>query len=231
MKKQDIFFWGIIILLFLPFLISGKVLGIYLELNQQHGMLMAFVKFALLATLGEIIGLRIKTGSYFQPGFGILPRMVVWGFLGLTIKMAFIIFSSGTPLFLEYLGVNDARSVLAGPPGAGKVSVAFATSAALNLVYAPVMMTFHKITDTHILSTGGTLRGFFKPVPISKIFVNLNWDVMWNFVFKKTIPFFWIPAHTLTFLLPPDQQVLFAALLGVALGTILAVAGRMEKKT
>jgi hypothetical protein len=49
---------------------------------------------------------------------------------------------------------------------------------------------------------------------------------MWGFVFKKTIPFFWIPAHTITFLLPPDVQVLFAALLGIALGTILAVAGK-----
>jgi len=48
--------------------------------------------------------------------------------------------------------------------------------------------------------------------------------VQWNFVFKKTIPFFWYPAHTITFLLPVDYQVLFAAILGIALGTILAMA-------
>ena len=52
----------------------------------------------------------------------------------------------------------------------------------------------------------------------------MNWDVMWNFVFLKTIPLFWFPAHTITFLLPPDFQVLFAALLGIALGLILAFA-------
>ena len=42
----------------------------------------------------------------------------------------------------------------------------------------------------------------------------------------RTIPLFWIPAHTVSFLLPPDYQVLYAALLGVALGLILALAGK-----
>lgn len=44
--------------------------------------------------------------------------------------------------------------------------------------------------------------------------------------FKKTIPFFWFPAHTITFLLPGDARVLFAALLGVVLGIFLAIAAR-----
>ncbi|MCF6342846.1 MAG: hypothetical protein L3J31_08595 [Bacteroidales bacterium] len=227
LKKQDIIFWGSVILFFLPFFISDIVYNFYLEFNHNHGFILAFVKFSILATLGEVVGLRIKSGSYFQTGFGILPRMIVWGFLGLTIKMAFIVFSSGVPIFLDYMGMKDATSALAGTISAKKIGVAFCTSTAMNLVYAPVMMTFHKITDTHILNTGGTLGGFFRPLPVRKIFVNLNWDVMWNFVFKKTIPFFWIPAHTLTFLLPPDQQVLFAAVLGIALGTILAVADLM----
>jgi hypothetical protein len=65
---------------------------------------------------------------------------------------------------------------------------------------------------------------------VKKIFPNLNWDVQWNFVFKKTIPFFWIPAHTLTFILPADYQVLFAALLSIALGLILAFASLKSVK-
>lgn len=87
-------------------------------------------------------------------------------------------------------------------------------------------MTFHKITDTHILATGGTLRGLFTPIPMGYILQNLNWKVQWGFVFKKTIPLFWYPAHTITFLLPSEMRVLFAALLGVALGVILAIAAR-----
>ena len=105
-----------------------------------------------------------------------------------------------------------------------KLFSAFSISTAMNLIFAPVMMTFHKITDTHILQTGGTISGFFSKINFGHILKNMNWDVMWNFVFKKTIPFFWIPAHTITFLLPAEYQILFAAVLGIALGLILAIA-------
>ena len=57
-----------------------------------------------------------------------------------------------------------------------------------------------------------------------------NWSVQWNFVFKKTIPFFWIPAHTITFLLPVQYQVLFAAILGIVLGVLLAIASLKSEK-
>lgn len=227
-KKQDYIFWGVLILLFLPFFLSGRVYEIYLSVNRAHGLLTAFLKFAILATAGEMIGLRIKTGFYYKSGFGVLPRAIVWGFLGVTIKIAFIIFASGTPVFIEYLGMKNAKEVFMSSFTVNKLLIAFGISAAMNLIYAPVMMTLHKITDTHILSTGGTLKGFFTPIPFANILQNLNWDVQWNFVFKKTIPFFWIPAHTITFLLPSDFRVLFAALLGIVLGVILAVANQKK---
>lgn len=230
MKRQDLYFALFLLALILPFVLSAEAFNAYEHFNRTHGMVMSFVKFAVLATLGEMLGLRIKTGIYFFSGFGILPRALVWGFLGLAIKSAFIIFASGTPLFLEYLGMNGAGAIIKGGFTADKVLVAFCISVAMNLTFAPVMMTFHKITDTHILQTGGTLHGFFTPLPVRKIITGMNWDVQWNFVLRKTIPFFWIPAHTLTFLLPPDYQVLFAAFLGLALGVILAVAGQMARK-
>ncbi|RLD90772.1 MAG: hypothetical protein DRJ09_03210 [Bacteroidetes bacterium] len=224
MKRFDILFAAGVFLLFLPFFMSEGLYDIYTHLNHIHGFIMAFIKFAILATLGEVIGLRIKTGKYTQPGFGILPRAVVWGFLGITIKFAFIVFASGTPSFLEYMGMQHARAIFAGNLSVGRILVAFTISAAINLIYAPVMMTLHKVTDTHILTTGGTIRGLFTPIPFASILKGLNWDVQWNFVLKKTIPFFWIPAHTITFLMPSDFRVLFAALLGIVLGIILAVA-------
>lgn len=55
-------------------------------------MVMSFVKFAILATLGEMLGLRISTGVYHNKTFGIIPRMVIWGVLGMGINMAMIIF-------------------------------------------------------------------------------------------------------------------------------------------
>lgn len=225
MKKADFIFIAAVMLFFLPFFTCSYVFDSYIHFNAQHGMIMSFIKFALLATLGEVIGLRIKTGTYYKKGFGVLPRAIVWGFLGLTIKMAFVIFAVGTPAFIAYLGMEEAPVLMKQAFSMNKLLVAFSISAAMNLIYAPVMMTLHKITDMHILENGGTVKGFLTPIQFGQHFVNLNWNVQWNFVFKKTIPFFWIPAHTITFLLPPDFQVLFAALLGIALGMILAVAG------
>ena len=68
--------------------------------TANHPYIMAFFKFAILATLGEMLALRIREGVYNKKGFGVLPRMIVWGFLGMAIAMAMVIFKSGTPVFL-----------------------------------------------------------------------------------------------------------------------------------
>ncbi len=82
MKKSDILFFLFVIALFLPFFISDTIYEWYKSFNAIHGMVMSFVKFAILATLGEMLGLRISTGVYHNKTFGIIPRMVIWGVLG-----------------------------------------------------------------------------------------------------------------------------------------------------
>jgi hypothetical protein len=191
---------------------------------------MSFIKFAILATLGEVIGLRIKTGNYYRKGFGLIPRAIVWGFLGISIKIAFDIFAAGTPIFLEKVGFDNASLIIKSDLSWKKVLVSFSIGTALNLFYAPVMMTFHRITDIHINDTGGSIRGFFTPMDFAELFKKIDWDVQWNFVFKKTIPFFWIPAQTITFLLPEEYRVLFAAFLGIVLGVLLAIAALKKGK-
>ena len=91
-------------------------------------------------------------------------------------------------------------------------------------------MITHKLTDLHIAKTGGTLGGLCTMPDVASLFRTVDWNSMWSFVLKKTIPFFWIPAHTVTFMLPAHFQVLFAAALGIALGVILAFAGLRAKK-
>ena len=224
MKRNDFIVIAATALLLLPFFVSENVYNFYVDYNANHGMIMSFIKFAILATFGEAIGLRIRTGNYNQKGFGLIPRAIVWGFLGLTIKLSFVLFAKGVPEFLAYMGVENAPSVMKESLSLSKVLVALSISAAMNIIYAPIMMTFHKVTDTHIVNNGGTVLGLFKPFNFGEILSGINWKVQWSFVFAKTIPFFWIPAHTLTFLLPADFQVLFAAVLGIALGVLLAIA-------
>jgi len=110
--RKDLYFVLAVSAFFLPFIIFPEVFQAYYDLNLEHGLLMSFVKFFILATLGEVIGLRIKTGRYHHRGFGLLPRAIVWGFLGVTIYMAFGIFASGTPVLLEKIGFTGAGSIL-----------------------------------------------------------------------------------------------------------------------
>lgn len=230
MKKNDLLFLGFVIVLFAPFFVFDSVYEFYKGFNKDHGFIMSFIKFGILASMGECIGLRIKTGYYNRKGFGILPRVIVWGFLGVLIKAAFVIFIAGTPILLTKFGMTDAVVVFRGDLTWEKVFVAFTISVFLNCIFAPIFMTFHKITDTHITNTGGTLKGLFTRINFREIVVNLDWDTQWSFVFMKTIPFFWIPMHTITFALPSEWQILFAALLGVTLGILLSIASLKSHK-
>ncbi|MEI6172571.1 MAG: hypothetical protein WCR01_02395 [Bacteroidota bacterium] len=235
MKKSDIAVLGVIVLCLLPFFIFPDVLKAYGELNAAHSYLLSFIKFAILATLGECLGLRIRTGSYNKKGFGILPRALVWGFLGITIKVAFVIFGEGAPVVLKTLGVSfptaNPADILRQPGFSGiKLLAAFAVGTSLNLLFAPVFMAFHKITDMHILNTSGTLKGFFTPIPVGRYIQDGDWLTFWNFVIKRTIPIFWIPAQTLNFMLPEGYRILVAAVYSVILGILLSMASMMQMK-
>ena len=215
MKKADLIFICAVVAVFLPFVLSDTLYGLYKSFNAAHGMIVSFIKFAVLSTAGEMLGARISTGRYYYKGFGLVPKMIVWGILGMGINMAMIIFSTGTPAFLEYMGLAGATE-------------AFCVSVAMNSIFAPVFMTLHKICDIHIADYNGSALALVRPWKMGELMNRVNWKAQWGFVFKKTIPLFWFPAHTVTFLLPPSGRVLCAALLGVALGVLLALAARKK---
>ncbi|MDR2970839.1 MAG: hypothetical protein LBU83_02750, partial [Bacteroidales bacterium] len=114
MKKQDIYILLAVILFFTPFFIFKDVYQCYEYANQHYPLIMAFFKFAILATFGEVLGLRIRTGKYNMPNFGILPRAVVWGFLGIWIAIAMGVFRNGVPAYLDRFqalqGINAAMA-------------------------------------------------------------------------------------------------------------------------
>lgn len=235
MKKNDFIFFLIFCIVILPFLPFAflKDFQVSFLYNEAYWLYTSFIKFAFLATMGEIIGLRIRTGNYYEKGFGIIPRMIVWGFLGITIKIAFVVFAAGVPVLTEkFFGIaraeesmlyNDYFEASNNGIGGTRILTAFITSTILNITYAPVMMTFHKITDIHIIQQDGSLVKFFQPIPIRKIIPAINWDSQWNFIFKKTIPLFWIPMQTINFLVASEYRVVIAAFLGVILGIFLSL--------
>ena len=227
MKKTDKITLVVIAVVVLGFAFIPGAWDWFIRATKHHGLLMSFFKFAILGTFGEMLSLRIKEGVYYKEGFGLLPKLLIWGVLGVVIASAMTIFKTGTIKLLDGGFHFDGKAALwfANDLSWGKFFVALCISVLMNTLFAPVFMTFHKITDIHIAETGGTLKGFFsKPLEIQKTMAEkINWNIQYGFVFKKTIPLFWYPAHTITFLLPGTLQVLFAAALGVALGVILSI--------
>lgn len=229
MKKSDLLFIIAVAVLLTPFFVSDAVFEVYKNANATHPYVMAFVKFMLLSSVGEMLGLRIKEGVYTYKGYGMLPRAVVWGIFGVLIAIAMGVFKTGIPVVLESMGVENMVTAMRGTLSWEKVLGACCISTAMNTFFAPMFMTVHKVTDTHILACGGKLKALVTPIEFGKILSEINWKVQWGFVFKKTLPLFWIPAHTITFLLPGEYQVLFAASLSIVLGVLLSVAAAMSR--
>ncbi|WP_434362947.1 hypothetical protein NF212_21125 [Parasalinivibrio latis] len=213
MKKDDWLILSIITVFIAAVYLTPGLGTLFASLTTEHAYIMSGLKFALLATFGEVLGKRVSSGNWNIDGFGVLPKMAVWFLLGAVIKAGFVVFATGMPIVVKTLGL-PANAILD----------AFAISLGLNLIFAPMFMTMHKITDMHIADCGGQMRALVTPIDMAAKFSQIDWQKQYGFVFKKTIPFFWIPAHTVTFLLPETFQVIFAAMLGVVLGVILSVA-------
>lgn len=181
----------------------------FLAATRAHPFWVGFWKFAILATMGELLARRILSGAWGMPA-ALPQRALVWGLLGLAIVLAFEVYAGGVKEAM-------ARGLL--PGGSSRLAFAFQVSVILNLTFAPAMMLTHRLTDTY-LDLEGRGRG---PGAVTAA---IDWDNFVGFVLFRTIPIFWIPAHTVTFLLPPAYRVLSAALLSIALGAILAFAKR-----
>jgi hypothetical protein len=169
--------------------------------------------------MGELLAIRVVTGAWKAPA-GLAYRAVVWGLLGAALALIFPVFSGG-------IAAASTSGLLPSLPGAlgEKVSRAFWVSAVMNLTWAPTLMLAHRLTDTWLDLAGGRLSEVGS-IPVARVAGTIDWNGFIGFVLFRTIPLFWIPAHTFTFLLPPELRILFAAFLSVALGAILAFAKR-----
>lgn len=213
MKKGD-FLWLAGLAAVIVFMLVPATHDVFNDMTKAHPYVMGFIKFGILATMGELMALRIVTGNYKKPA-GFVWRIVIWGFIGILITLMFNVFTGG---------VLAAQSKGILPFEGNKLAFAFFTSTIMNCIFAPTFMAFHKFTDTYLdlkAARGGS-------VSIKDITEAIDWYGFISFVLLKTIPFFWIPAHTITFLLPEEYRVLAAAFLSIALGAILAIAKRKK---
>lgn len=215
MEKGD-FIWGIILLSVALFILMPATHIIFVDFTAGHPYISGFIKFGILATMGEMLAIRISVGDWKKPA-GLIYRAIIWGFLGIVITLMFQIFAAGVTGALEkgYL------------PGKGSsFAFAFFVSSIMNLTFAPTFMAFHRFTDTYI----DMVYEGIKNIKAVDVVGRIDFKGFVSFVLIKTVPLFWIPAHTITFMLPPEYRVLTAAFLSLALGILLAMGKRGGKK-
>ena len=213
MKKGD-FVWGLLLAAIIAFLVIPVTNAIFTSATASYPFLMGFIKFAILATMGEFLAIRILKGSWTRP-VGFVYKMIIWGIIGILVTYMFSLFNSGV------IATVDKGLLPLGDGLFAAIMTAFLTSAIMNLTFGPMFMAAHRISDNFI--DGVCLKQKKK---ISQIIAETNWAEFIRFVIGKTIPFFWIPMHTISFLLPGEYRVLSAAFLSIALGGILAYAKR-----
>jgi len=191
----------------------------FISLTNTYPIIMGFIKFFILATLGDVFARRIVTGSWKIKKMFLLERAFIWGMLGVLFTFVFPIFSAGVDALIS----KKLLPVFMTEPLMG-ISTAFWKSFWINMLFAFPMMTFHRITDTLI-----DQRRLFKKWPFLKTWKNIDWDNMWKVV-APTVIWFWIPAHTITFYLPSEFRIIMAAGLSMCLGAILSYSKLKAKR-
>ncbi|HAF07293.1 MAG: hypothetical protein QME48_05865 [bacterium] len=167
----------------------------YLNFVKRYPLISSFVQFAILGFLGEIISysLRKKLKTIGNP-FQIFLKILAWGILGIVIKMGFTGSKGSLKALIENkLFFNIKES---------SFFYALTLSTLTNTFFGPQMMFFHRLEENII-----TGRKDFKGIEFSLF------SLLW----------FWIPAHTFTFMLPKDYQIGIAAIWSIVLGIILSI--------
>ena len=184
---------------------------VFKTLSNTHPYLMGCAKFAVLATAGELLAVRLARKEWTLPSY-IWARFIIWGLIGIWITYMMKIFGAGVGALMQ-------SGLLPCPENALLHSFikAFMISATMNLSFAPTFMALHKCSDTYLdmRATGK------RHISLANVIHKVDWEKFATFTLCKTVPLFWIPAHTVTFMLPAEYQVAMAAALSVALGIIL----------
>jgi len=169
----------------------------YISLVTAHPIASAMAQFAVLGTLGEVFSRWLAERRVFLP-FG--SRGTLLRMLGWSLLAVCIKYAfTGFVAFVDGLAAHGMLPALS---PAGK---AFAVSLSMNLQFGPFLVIAHRLIDN-------TIDGRPNWANLDKGLLSLLW--------------FWVPAHTVTFLLPPVFRIGLAAVWSLALGLILGFYNR-----
>ena len=169
----------------------------YVELVIAFPLLMAMLQFALLGTFGDAISHWFVQRAFSVP-------------FNLSTALAKMIEWALLAICIKYafLGFNGFIDILVAKGYLPELNVftrALSISIAMNLQFGPFLVIAHRYLDNLIVKEN-------------------NWSNMDKAL--KSLIWFWIPAHTVTFMLPKPYQIGLAALWSIVLAVILGVYKR-----
>ena len=169
----------------------------YVEFVKAYPIYSAMIQFAILGTLGVVISKWTQQGNFVFPYK--LPIVILK-----MIEWAIIAITIKYA-FVGYQGFVDDLISHQLLPDLGLFGRALAVSVTMNLQYGLFLVIFHRILDNLIAKQNNWKN-------IDKGMLSLIW--------------FWIPAHTITFMLDKPYQIGLAAIWSVVLGFILGYYNR-----
>ncbi len=175
----------------------ASLAGLYLSWVKAYPILSAIIQFAILGTLGEIISKWVIQKNFRYP-FTLFQT--IWKMLVWAVLGVAIKYAfKGFSGYVEYLQEHHML------PYFTKFGQAAAISIAMNLQFGVFLVLIHRLLD----NLGD---GIVNWKGIDKSLMSLLW--------------FWIPAHTITFMQADDLRIGLAALWSLMLGLILGLFKR-----
>jgi len=169
----------------------------YIELVTAQPIITAMIQFAVLGTLGDAISHWIVERKIFSP---YELKTLILKIIEWSVLAVMIKYAFiGFHGFVESLIENNYL------PQLGGIGKSFAISTSMNLQFGPLLVITHRLMDNLIVGKQNWKN-------LDEGFYSLLW--------------FWIPAHTVTFILPKELQIGLAALWSLALGIILGFYNR-----
>lgn len=172
----------------------------YINFVTSYPIFSAIVQFAFLGTFGDILSKWMQKGKVFSP----------YSFSVVLLKMIewAILAVCIKYAFVGFKGFVSNLVEYNLLPELNLFTRAFAISTSMNLMFGLFLVIFHRFLDNLIARENN--------------WNNINkgmWSLIW----------FWIPAHTVTFMLDKPFQIGLAAVWSVVLGILLGYFNKQKK--
>ena len=151
-------------------------MNLYLDFVKAYPIISAMIQFAILGTLGDIVSFWIVRKRIFSP-YDL--KTILLKMFEWALLAIFIKYA-----FVGFNGFVESLITHNYFPNLNGLGKSFAISTSMNLQFGPLLVLLHRLLDNLIARQNNWKN-------IDKGFYSLLW--------------FWIPAHTITFILPTSQ--------------------------